>query len=353
MRIVLVGTGVLPIPPEGYGGVERTIAEYAAALRAAGHDVTIVNEVRGRRSLDEYWFAGRLPRLLEGLEFDVLHASTPVVANRLAARGRPFVYTSHSRHWFERGGLGGRWGLWLERRAVRRATHTVALTERLRRRMLDLTGAELDARSTVIPIGVDTTRFRPDWDRRTGTVALGVGIVAPFKRWHLAAAALKGTGFRFKLIGPRPDRSYADVVRSAGDAVELVGEVDEETLRRAYAESDLLVHPSRVELLAGVVLQGLAAGLPVLGAAPVAELVDPGAGVVAPDHAADDEIVGRFRAAAESYARDPSARRRDGDAARASAVRRFGWPRVVDDHVELYRRLLDGGPLTPRRSRAT
>ncbi|HEY6238887.1 MAG TPA: glycosyltransferase family 4 protein, partial [Thermoplasmata archaeon] len=285
MRVVLVGTGVQPIPPEGYGGVERTLSEYARALRAAGHEVTVVNEVRGRRNRDEYRFALRLPRLLEGMEYDVLHASSPVVANRLAWMGRPFTYTSHSRHWFEIGGWRGRWGLWLERRAVRRAVHTVALTERLRSRMIELVGPSAAARTSVIPIGVDTDRFRPDWNARRGNVALGVGVVAPFKRWHLAAAALKGTGVRLRLLGPTPDTAYAAEVRAAGDDVEIVGEVSDEVLRTAYSQSDLLVHPSRVELLAGVVLQGLSAGLPVLGASPVADLVDPGAGRTTPAEA--------------------------------------------------------------------
>ena len=34
-----------------------------------------------------------------------------------------------------------------------------------------------------------------------------------------------------------------------GDSVELLGEVDQSRLRQLYAESDVLVHPSQVELL--------------------------------------------------------------------------------------------------------
>ncbi len=346
MRIVLVGTGVLPIPPTGYGGVERTIAELAEALGRSGHVVSIVNEVRRGRSLDEYWFSLGLPKKLSREAYDVVHASTPVVANRLGGARIPYVYTTHSRHWFERDSWRARWGYFLERRAVRRATVPIALTDRLRREIASRVPSV--ARSlAVIPIGVDVEKFRPEWSARTGRTALGVGVVRPFKRWELAARALKGTGFRLRLIGPTPDPDYATRVRAEGDHVEILGEVPETELRRALAEGDLLLHPSRVELLAGAVLQGLSSGLPVLGAAPVADLVEPGTGACAPDRATDEEIVAFLRSQVVAYAADPGRLRTEGTAARQVAERRFSWERVAEAHVALYR---EAASLRPRRT---
>jgi glycosyltransferase involved in cell wall biosynthesis len=335
VHIVLVGTGVLPIPPSGYGGVERTIAELATALRAAGHTVTIVNEVRRGRTIDEYWFAVGLPRAIRALRGDVVHASTPVVANRLAWAGIPFAYTSHSRHWFERTSARHRWGLYLERRAVRRSIAPVALTDRLRAEIARRVPSSAHS-LRVIPIGVDPERFRPDWSARTGARAIGVGVVRPFKRWELAAAALRGTGISLRIVGPAPDAEYAQQVRAAGDAVEISGEISEDDLRHALAESDLMVHPSRVELLAGAVVQGLSAGLPILGAAPVADLVEPGCGACAPESLNEEQIVAFLRARALEYASDPGRRRRDGEAARAVAERRFSWARVAEAHGAMY-----------------
>jgi MMP alpha-(1->4)-mannosyltransferase len=352
VRIVLVGTGVHPIPPPGYGGVERTIAEFSAALRAAGQDVSVVNEVRGGRGLDEYRFAWHLPDRLEAERYDVLHASTPVVANRLALLRRPFVYTTHSRHWFERAGARQRLGSWLERRAVRRAAATVALTDRLARTIRSGVGGASPPRLEVIPIGVDADRFRPAWERRSGTRALGVGVVRPFKRWELAARALRGSGMTLTIAGPTPDPEYAARVVAAGDSVTLVGEVDDATLDRLYAESDLLVHPSRVEILAGVVLQGLAAGLPVLGAEPVADLLEAGVtGWAAPPGAEDAAVVEAFTRWARTLSGDPPTRRRMGEAARASALERFSWRAVVDRHLRLYADLLGRGALSRPGSR--
>jgi glycosyltransferase involved in cell wall biosynthesis len=347
VRIALVGTGVLAIPPLGYGGVERTIAELGEALRAAGNEVTILNEVRRGRSTDEYRFAVRLPARVRALEADVVHASTPVVANRLAVAGIPYVYTTHSRHWFEQSAWTHRWGLFLERRAVRRAVAPVALTDRLRteiaRRVPSSAGS-----LRVIPIGVDPARFRPDWSARTGHRAIGVGVVRSFKRWELAAAALRGTGISLRIIGPAPDPEYAARVVAAGDDVQILGEVPEPGLRRALGESDLMMHPSRVELLAGAVLQGLASGLPVLGADPVADLVEPGTGACAPTAATDEEIVEFLRVRALELIADPGQLRTEGEAARRVAERRFSWARVAEAHGAMYEEVARARPLSRR-----
>ncbi len=332
---MLVGGGVEPIPPTGYGGTERFIADLVAALRTSGHDAVVVNQVRHRRMRDEYPFAWQLPRLLRAERYDVVHANSPVVGNRLAGKGIPFVYTSHSRHWYFRDRWSHRWGYWLERRAVRRATAPVALTEPLARTMERAVGTTRRP-IAVIPFGVDAVRFHPDWARRSGTVALGVGVVAPFKRWELAAAALRGTGFRFVLVGPTPDAAYAERVRASGDAVEITGELPPEELARRFAESDLLVHPSRVELLSGAVVQGLASGLPVLGGPAVQGAVEDGkTGWVVPD---DDphRFVQGLQDRARGLAGTPELRRQMGDAARASAEARYSWPRVVEQYVAVY-----------------
>lgn len=344
MHILLIGGGVHPIPPTGYGAVEQILTELRAGLAAAGHDATIINRVRHRRMRDEYPFAWELPRLLRGIGYDVLHANTPVVANRLAWSQLPFVYTSHSRHWYYRDRLSHRWGYWLERRAVRRAGAVLALTDSLRRTM-EAVVPPPRAPISVVPFGVDTNRFRPAWERRTGSVALGVGVVQPFKRWELAAAALRGTGVTLRIAGPQPSAEYAAKVRAAGDRVELLGEVTPAELDRLYAESDLLVHPSAVEILSATVLQGLSAGLPIVGGPAVEGVVDPEVtGWALPDQdpaAFVRAISDRVRLLAS----DEHRRRSMGDAARVSALERYAWPTVVAAHLAVYRQFLEAqGP---------
>jgi glycosyltransferase involved in cell wall biosynthesis len=343
VRILLAGTGVQPIPPPGYGGIERVLAEYAGALRSRGHDPIVVNRVRHGRMRDEYPFAGELLRAARRTDYDVLHASTPVVANRLSLAHLRFCYTTHSRHWFFRNRLSHRWGYWLERRAVRHAAAVVALTSGLQRQMSRVIPAERMPPLEVIPIGVDPQKFQPAWERRQRRYALGVGVVASFKRWEIAAAALRGSGLALRIAGPIPDPGYADLIRRAGDRVELLGEVPEEALRGLYAESDLLVHPSEVELLAGAVVQGLAAGLPVLGCAPVADQVIQGeTGWATPPNAPSAGIIAAWRAWIAELNQKETLFRQMGEAARAQALDRYSWSRVVDDHIALYRRMRGG-----------
>jgi glycosyltransferase involved in cell wall biosynthesis len=337
VRVVLIGGGVQPIPPTGYGAVERIIVDLQRGLELAGHEAVVVNRVRHRRTRDEVPFALELPGLLRGERFDVLHAHTPVVANRLAWSGLKFVYTSHSRHWYYRRGLTHRWGYWLERRAVARARATVALTEPLARTMRATVRAPRPLPISVIPFGVDADRFRPSWPARTGRRALGVGVVAPFKRWSLAAAALRGTGIELRIAGPTPDAAYAGRVRASGDHVELLGEVAPDTLARLYAESDFLLHPSAVEVLSATVLEALAAGLPVLGG-PALEgaLTEGRSGWTVPDRD-EGAFVAGLRSHALALASDDGLRRTMGEAARSEAEARYAWPAIVQAHLAVYR----------------
>jgi glycosyltransferase involved in cell wall biosynthesis len=343
VEVLLLGTGVYPIPPTGYGGVERTIAELAGALRGAGASVTILQEVHRERSTDEFRFARRLPSLLRGARYDVLHASTPIVANRLRWMRRPYVYTSHSRHWFLRTGLRGRWGYFVERRAVVGSRATIALSEPVQAAMAASLGRRMPALCPVIPIGVDAERFRPNPAARTGRRFLGVGVVERFKRWHIATRALAGLECELTLVGPTPNPAYAEELRGAGAHVRLAGTVSEDELTRLFAECDVLVHPSQVELIAGVVLQGLAAGMPVLGASAVGGLLEDGTtGFVVPEDGGEPAMIAGFRARAESLLGDAALRQRMAIAARASALRRFAWPAVAQAHLSAYAASLPG-----------
>jgi starch synthase len=346
VRILLIGGGVQPIPPTGYGAVERILADFQKALTEAGHDAQVVNRVRRRRMRDEYPFAWELPRLLRGRSYDILHANTPVVASRLALGSYPYVYTSHSRHWFYRERWTHRWGYWLERRAVRNARAVVALTPTLARTMASNVRPPLPPVS-VIPFGVDSSQFVPDWGRRTGRTALGVGVVLPFKRWERAAEALRGLGVTLRVVGPTPSPEYARLVRAAGDSVELLGEVPAAELHRIYAESDFLVHPSAVEVLSATVLEALAAALPVVGGPAVEGVVEEGVtGWATPDRDPAAFVSGLRAHASELVKNDPL-RRAMGEAARASAERRFAWPRIVEEHLTVYRSVVASAATKP------
>ena len=43
MRLALIGPGIMPIPPTGWGAVESLIWDYKVTLEKLGHTVQIIN----------------------------------------------------------------------------------------------------------------------------------------------------------------------------------------------------------------------------------------------------------------------------------------------------------------------
>lgn len=48
MKIALIGPGILPIPPIGWGAVEILIWDYSVVLKEQGHEVDIINPIRDK-----------------------------------------------------------------------------------------------------------------------------------------------------------------------------------------------------------------------------------------------------------------------------------------------------------------
>ena len=53
MKIALIGPGIMPIPPEGWGGVEHLIWNFAKQLEKVGDEVVIVNTPEQTRIVRE------------------------------------------------------------------------------------------------------------------------------------------------------------------------------------------------------------------------------------------------------------------------------------------------------------
>ncbi len=349
MRVVLIGSGVLPIPPRDWGAVERAIDGLSRGLRSLGVDVLIMNRDGGGQSWKEYPFALGVPRRLRGLPRDIVHVFTPVVANRLLLAGERFVYTSHSRHWTGASGARERFGFWLERRACARATRTVALNGAVATSMRGTRPPTRPDRLRVIPNGVDLDRFAPRWDARQGNGLLGVGAIHPRKRWELAVRMLERLpGAHLTLAGPWPDPSYARrLLATPGSEgrLALTGPVGDAALARLYAENDLLIHPSVSELQSITVLEAMASGLPVLGTDVLSsEVPDPDVGQLLPRELSADEQVERWAALALELLADSPRRRRMGEAARRRAEEHYGWGQVAKATLDLYREVREEPP---------
>lgn len=81
MKIAQINPGLLPIPPNGWGAVEKIIWEYALVLRDLGHEVDI-------KYLDE---------IREG-EYDIVHVHMANLAIELRNKGIPYIFSMHDHH---------------------------------------------------------------------------------------------------------------------------------------------------------------------------------------------------------------------------------------------------------------
>lgn len=190
--------------------------------------------------------------------------------------------------------------------ALRNADRVVTVSESTRSDIVARV-PEAASRVTVVPNGVDPL-FRPlgseersaaeeRWDPLRPFL-LAVGSARPHKNLELAVdvlAHVRATQPEMRLVvaGPQ-DRRIGTVLRKARglgveDGVELVGALEDGSLREAYALAELFLFPSLYEGFGLPPLEAMACGTPVLASdrGPLPEVLGNGAVLLDPlDHVA-------------------------------------------------------------------
>ncbi|OOG47087.1 glycosyltransferase family 1 protein [Rhodanobacter sp. C01] len=299
MRIGIVSE---TYPPE-INGVALTVHNLAAGLAARGHSIDLIRPRQPQPHHDEPGIevldvpGGALPRY-PGLRFglpagrslrrhwlqhrpDAIYVATegPLgwSAVRTAARlGIPVSSGFHTR--FD--SYADHYGMGLLtsvvrgylRRFHRRAAATLVPTDALARelRVMGIANARLLRRA------VDTQLFHPNrrddalrdsWGVDAGTpVVLYVGRIAPEKNLELAVQAFRAIQqrmprARYVWVGDGPARS---ALAAAHPDFIFAGVQRGEALAKHYASADLFPFPSLSETFGNVILEALAAGLPVV-----------------------------------------------------------------------------------------
>lgn len=280
------------------GGAERHVVDLAVALRRKGHGVTVACSATGGLSdlldganvpvrvlLDRLvkrrvsvTYARGLRRLVREQRFDLVHAhiyaSAAASALATVGTGVPLVVTEHTE-----GAWQGRHARLLSRLIYRRARSVIAVSSPIRGRLLERDGVPPE-KISFIPNAVisasgrkpGTTSTLPD-ERREGPL---VGVVARLQPEKGVANFLKAAArvsaacpaARFLVVGDGPLREVLlrladrlglrERVRFLGhraDARELVGLLD------------VLVVPSLTEGTPLIVLEAMAAGVPLVASA--------------------------------------------------------------------------------------
>ena len=190
------------------------------------------------------------------------------------------------------------------------------------------------------PLGVDTDVFSParrDAGLRerlglpTGTrLLVYAGRFTPQKKLGVLIEAVRRLGrpYHLLLIGG------GSALPASPNSTILPFERDPVRLARLLGGCDLLTHPGDGETFGLIALEAMACGLPVLGTGGgVAELIDPGTGLVVRPDSAD----GLGEGIAALFGMDMA---RLGANARHKACAHFDWNRVMPQLMERYTGLL-------------
>ncbi len=242
--------------------------------------------------------------------------------------------------------------------AFRRAAWVTACSEDLRSRAVSL-GASRE-RSSVVPYGVDSDRFRPDQSARARVRArLGLAVDAPLafalgrlvkkkgfeylidatalltREWPTLQVVIAGDG---DLDGELRARAASAGV---ADRVKFIGTVSQNDVPELLAAADVAVAPSvhdeagNVDGLPNTVLEIMASGTPLV-ATPVG-----GIGAVAVDgvtaRLVEERSAAALAAAIAGLLGRPDVRKAVGTEARTTIARDHGWQRVARDFEQIYR----------------
>jgi len=338
MRIAMISTPYVAVPPRLYGGTELVVYELAEGLVRLGHQVELFGTGDSRTSAELrslYKEAQWPPEMLADVNhvswamreigqrgpFDVIHAHSAVaLACARLAPDVPMVYTLH--HAREE-----------QLSAFYRCcqdSHYVAISEDQRRREVPLRHAH------VIHHGLDPARYQCT-ARPAGDYVCFVGRYSRVKGPHTAIDVARQAGVPIRLAGEvhPPDEAWADAElrpRLAQRHVTEVGPVGVAVKTRLLAHARALLAPIDWNEPFGLILiEAMLSGCPVVafGKGSVPELIEDGlTGFIAtsPEHMVD---LVRCGGAVD---------RIDRVRCRQRAIERFSADRMVADHIALYER---------------
>jgi glycosyltransferase involved in cell wall biosynthesis len=353
------------------GGAERHVVDLASALRRKGYGVEVACSVAGelaeplqaagvpvwsltrrlvKRRVSPAYASG-IGKLLKERRFDLVHAHiyASSVAAAIAVRGTalPFVITEHTE---------ASWQTWWTRRvsrwAHRRARHTIAVSTPIQRRLIEKDGVSPDLVSLIPNAVIPASDDPPDL---SGALPDGwlegplVGVVARLQPekgvadFLTAAARVSKLSprVRFIVVGDGPLREeLLALARRIGveDRVRFLGYRTD--ARALVGLMDVLVVPSLTEGSPLIVLEAMAAGVPVVASAVggIPDQVRHGEeGLLVPP--GDQEALA---GALGELLRDPDRARLLGVAGRRRTMNEFSHEEMVRRIKAVYRAVLDG-----------
>lgn len=243
MKIVNVTPGLLPIPPNGWGAVEKIIWETHKCLLELGHDSQIL-------FLDDI------------TDYDIVHIHVANLANLAHEKGIPYYFTMHDHHAYLYGKESHAYKENLQ--AIKNAKRAFVPAKYL----VDY----FEGIPEYFSHGVNTDYFTPGKfkEHRLLCVANN-GFIhdqsEDRKGFGYAIQAAKELDLPLTIAGPKNNQIYFEKEKLPYDKLTILYDLTEDELRSLYKKHTIFLHPSILE--AGhpnlTLLEAMASGLPVIG----------------------------------------------------------------------------------------
>ena len=237
MKICLIGPGIMPIPPEGWGGVEHLIWNFHNQLKKVGDEVTIVNTQNLREVVE----------VVNDGNFDAVHLHYDQYAEimphlkcekKMITSHYPYLENPEPQY------------VLLYDLLKRSESHVVSLSDRIKKEFVARGIDSTDV--SVLPCGIDTELYILDeTDVLYPDRSIVVGKIEPRKRQTF----LQHKDLNIDFIGNNADSSFDEL------DPHYLGEQSKQDIMdnlTAYASMVLL---SSGEAHPFVCLEGMAAGL--------------------------------------------------------------------------------------------
>jgi glycosyltransferase involved in cell wall biosynthesis len=386
MRILLVNSPLVPVPPTYGGAIEMHTYKLANEFASLGNEVDYitsttenakfmknitVREVGFSGSFHSGWlmtyrdalYASSLAirKVITAIreeDYDIIHHHdrlTAWVHGLLGFQSRNTVYTMHnpSPYTYDcssdfRQAIRKLSFDHMEKSILLKAKMVISVSKELRNEAVQRLLID-QAKVRVIPNGVDVEQFQPGLQSSKISskfslperYALFVGKMESRKGLHYLFDALRKKPIDLVVVGGGPD--FEQLVGLAArfglsKKVHFLGPVDFEDLRQIYSGASFLIIPSIAEGLPLVMLEGMSSGLPVVasklsGMEQVVEegingiLINPG------------DVEGLAQATSQLWA-DESMTQKMGISARKKVVSKFSWRSVALQLQDVYERMI-------------
>jgi autotransporter strand-loop-strand O-heptosyltransferase len=243
MKIINVTPGLIPIPPNGWGAVEKIIWEIHNALLDLGHDSQILY-------LDDI------------KDYDVVHIHVANLANTAHERGIPYYFTFHDHHAFL---YGKESDVYKENlNAIKNAKKAFVPAKFLVEYFENI--------PEYFSHGVNTDYFTPGntTEQKLLCVANN-GFIhdqsEDRKGFSYAIEVAKRLNLPITIAGHSNNKNYFDKFPSDYNKLTVLYNLSEEKLKDLYQQHSCFLHPSILE--AGhpnlTLLEAMSSGLPVVG----------------------------------------------------------------------------------------